>query len=148
MDKVPMIPDPSLGYPVCKRRFFEMFKQLQYNTMVFSTRRGLSRATFEHHVRLCRQAHHAAGGAGALCGSAVAGEQAVRCRRCAHLRRVRTRRGLRRLLSPDGAAEYKAWHQQSRSMLEVLEEFSSCRPPLGELPAFSFRVLTPLTSAL
>ena len=40
---------------------------------------------------------------------------------------------LRRLLSPDGAAEYKAWHQQSRSMLEVLEEFSSCRPPLGEL---------------
>ena len=51
---------------------------------------------------------------------------------------------LRRLLSPDGAAEYKAWHQQSRSMLEVLEEFSSCRPPLGELPAFPFRMLTPV----
>ena len=39
---------------------------------------------------------------------------------------------LRRLLSPDGAAEYKAWHQQSRSLLEAMEEFSSCRPPLGE----------------
>jgi sulfite reductase alpha subunit-like flavoprotein len=37
------------------------------------------------------------------------------------------------LLSPGGVAEYKAWHQQSRSLLEVLEEFSSCRPPLGEL---------------
>ena len=41
---------------------------------------------------------------------------------------------LRRLLSPDGAAEYKAWHQQSRSLLEVMEEFTSCRPPLGEQP--------------
>ena len=41
---------------------------------------------------------------------------------------------LRRLLSPDGAAEYKAWHQQSRSLLEVMEEFTSCRPPLGKLP--------------
>jgi sulfite reductase alpha subunit-like flavoprotein len=40
---------------------------------------------------------------------------------------------LRHLLSPDGAAEYKAWHQQSRSLLEVFEEFSSCRPPLGKL---------------
>lgn len=39
---------------------------------------------------------------------------------------------LRRLLSPHGAAEYKAWHQQSRSLLEALEEFSSCKPPLGE----------------
>lgn len=44
---------------------------------------------------------------------------------------------LRRLLSPDGVAEYKAWHQQSRSLLEVLEEFSSCRPPLGELHILS-----------
>ena len=42
---------------------------------------------------------------------------------------------LRRLLSPEGALEYKAWHQQSRSLLEVLEEFSTCRPPLGELHA-------------
>ncbi len=39
---------------------------------------------------------------------------------------------LHRLLSPDGAAEYKAWHQQSRCLLEVLEEFPSIKPPLGE----------------
>ena len=51
---------------------------------------------------------------------------------------------LRRLLSPDGAPEYKAWHQQSRSLLEVLEEFSSCRPPLGELHAL-IRALRGLT---
>ena len=38
---------------------------------------------------------------------------------------------LRRLVSPDGAAEYKAWHCQSRSLLEVLEEFPGVRPPLG-----------------
>ena len=44
---------------------------------------------------------------------------------------------LRRLLSPDGAPEYKAWHQQSRSLLEVMEEFTSCRPPLGELSLFA-----------
>ena len=39
---------------------------------------------------------------------------------------------LHRLLSPEGAAEYKAWHQQSRCLLEVLEEFPSIKPPLGE----------------
>ena len=38
---------------------------------------------------------------------------------------------LRRLVSPDGAAEYKAWHCQSRCLLEVLEEFPGVRPPLG-----------------
>ena len=38
---------------------------------------------------------------------------------------------LRRLVSPAGAAEYKAWHCQSRSLLEVLEEFPGVRPPLG-----------------
>ena len=38
---------------------------------------------------------------------------------------------LQGLLSPGGAAEYKAWHQQSRSLLEVLEEFPGVRPPLG-----------------
>lgn len=41
---------------------------------------------------------------------------------------------LHRLLSPEGAAEYKAWHQQSRCLLEVLEEFPNIKPPLGELP--------------
>jgi NADPH-ferrihemoprotein reductase len=35
------------------------------------------------------------------------------------------------LLSPEGQADYKAWHAQSRSLLEVLEEFPSIRPPLG-----------------
>ena len=40
---------------------------------------------------------------------------------------------LRRLVSPEGAAEYKAWHCQSRSLLEVLEEFPGVRPPLGAL---------------
>ncbi|CAL8469233.1 g8774 [Coccomyxa elongata] len=35
------------------------------------------------------------------------------------------------LLSPEGAAEYKAWHQQSRCLLEVLEEFPNIKPPLG-----------------
>ncbi len=40
---------------------------------------------------------------------------------------------LQRLLSPGGAAEYKGWHQQSRSLLEVLEEFPSIKPPLGAL---------------
>jgi sulfite reductase alpha subunit-like flavoprotein len=38
---------------------------------------------------------------------------------------------LRRLVSPDGAAEYKAWHCQSCCLLEVLEEFPGVRPPLG-----------------
>ena len=41
---------------------------------------------------------------------------------------------LHHLLSPEGAAEYKAWHQQSRCLLEVLEEFPNIKPPLGEPP--------------
>ena len=40
-------------------------------------------------------------------------------------------RKLRHLLSPEGHEEYKAWQRQSRSLLEVLEEFDSVRPPLG-----------------
>lgn len=43
---------------------------------------------------------------------------------------------LHHLLSPEGAANYKAWHQQSRCLLEVLEEFSSIKPPLGD-PSYS-----------
>lgn len=39
---------------------------------------------------------------------------------------------LTRLLSPEGVAEYKEWHQQSRSLLEVMEEFPNTKPPLGE----------------
>ena len=31
-----------------------------------------------------------------------------------------------------GSAEkYRAWHQQSRCLLEVLEEFPNVKPPLG-----------------
>lgn len=41
---------------------------------------------------------------------------------------------LRHLLSPAGHEEYKAWQGQSRSLLEVLEEFPSVKPPLGESP--------------
>ena len=37
---------------------------------------------------------------------------------------------LGRILS-SSAAEYKAWHLQSRCLLEVLEEFPDIHPPLG-----------------
>ena len=39
---------------------------------------------------------------------------------------------LQHMLSPEGVAAYKEWHQQSRCLLEVLEEFPGVRPPLGE----------------
>lgn len=36
------------------------------------------------------------------------------------------------LLSPEGQQEYKQWHAHSRNLLEVLQEFKSVKPPLGE----------------
>lgn len=40
---------------------------------------------------------------------------------------------LLRLLSPEGQADYKDWHKQSRCLLELMREFPAVRPPLGEL---------------
>jgi sulfite reductase alpha subunit-like flavoprotein len=48
---------------------------------------------------------------------------------------------LTHLLSPEGAADYKEWHQQSRCLLEVLEEFPNTKPHLGE--AFPFTLPPP-----
>ena len=36
------------------------------------------------------------------------------------------------LLSPEGLAEHKAWHQQSRCVLELMREFPHVQPPLGK----------------
>lgn len=52
-------------------------------------------------------------------------------------------RRLRRLLSPEGQEEYRAWQAHSRSLLEVLEEFDGIRPPLGEPPPFPKHRLDP-----
>ena len=35
------------------------------------------------------------------------------------------------LLSPEGAAQHRDWHKQSRCLLELMQEFPSARPPLG-----------------
>ena len=40
------------------------------------------------------------------------------------------RENLEQLLN-SSAEQYKAWHKQSRCLLEVLEEFPNIRPPLG-----------------
>ena len=46
---------------------------------------------------------------------------------------------LRLMLSPEGQVEYKRWHSHSRNLLEVLEEFPSVMPPLGETLPHSFK---------
>ena len=36
------------------------------------------------------------------------------------------------LLSPEGAAQHRDWHKQSRCLLELMQEFPSAHPPLGK----------------
>ena len=47
------------------------------------------------------------------------------------------------MLAPEGQGEYKEWQRQSRSLLEVMQEFPQTRPPLGMTPLHCVHLTAP-----